>query len=188
MKLYPTFYKVSAFVLFGIIVSGGTFAYTKAEGNQITVCVKKSGLVYVIGEEFKRSECKKNDSLLSWNMTGIQGPKGDKGDMGPEGPQGIKGEAGPIGLQGPKGQDARHGAGNIAFCSSFSFCQTALKIDGTVWEFSGDNIWIPTPNVPKSVPIDVSQIVFWERFHFLDANGNVWKWENNKWNNLGQPN
>lgn len=90
----------------------GAWTYTRAVGSQITVCVKKSGLVYVIGQEFKRADCKKGDSLLSWNSEGIQGPKGEKGEqgevgpMGPQGPKGDKGdvgEQGPIGLTGPKG-------------------------------------------------------------------------------------
>lgn len=34
---------------------------------------------------------------------GLQGPKGDKGDTGPQGPQGLKGDKGDTGLQGPQG-------------------------------------------------------------------------------------
>ncbi len=192
MKLYSTLYKVSAFVLFGLVVSGGTFAYIKAEGNQITVCVKKSGLVYVIGEEFRRSECKKNDSLLSWNTAGMQGLKGDKGDMGPQGTQGIKGDAGdtgPQGMKGDKGDNATHGAGNIAFCSSRygSSCQAVLKTDGTIWEWTGD-IWIPMVNEPRSIPVPVSEVIDWEFQMVLDKNGDVWRWTNNQWVNDGHPN
>lgn len=39
------------------------------------------------------------------DVAGSQGPKGDKGDDGPEGPQGPKGDDGPEGPQGPKGDD-----------------------------------------------------------------------------------
>lgn len=174
------------------IVSLGAWVYTKAEGLTLEVCVKKSGLIYVIGEEFKRSECKKNDSLLSWNTAGIQGPKGDKGDTGitgPQGTQGVAGDTGPMGPQGLKGDKATHGAGNIAFCASYgSNCQIVLKTDGTVWEFNGYNVWIPSPSYPLSVPVDVSQIVSWERISFLDVNGDVWRWDNNHWNNQGHPN
>lgn len=203
MKINTALYKVSSLVIFGLVISAGTLAYTKAEGNQITVCVKKSGFVYVIGQEFKRDECNKNDSLLSWNTTGIQGPKGDTGETGPVGPQGVKGDTGiagqqgaigsvgPQGLKGDKGDSVMHGAGNIAFCESYSrACQIVLKTDGTIWEFTG--IWIPSPNFPQSVPVAVSQIVSWDRFSFLDINGDVWRWESgltpNRWINQGHPN
>jgi len=81
----------------------GMWTYSRATGSQITVCVKKSGLIYVIGEDFKRTDCKKSDSLLSWNSEGVQGPKGDKGDqgdIGPIGPQGPKGDKGDVGDPG----------------------------------------------------------------------------------------
>ena len=84
----------------------GTWAYTQAEGQQITMCVKKSGFVYVVGQDFRREDCKKTDSLLSWNTAGQQGPKGDKGDAGL---QGIQGEIGPIGPKGDKGSDGEQG-------------------------------------------------------------------------------
>lgn len=46
-------------------------------------------------------------------VIGEQGPKGDKGDPGPEGPQGPKGDTGEQGPQGPKGDTGEQGpAGN----------------------------------------------------------------------------
>ena len=33
---------------------------------------------------------------------GPQGPKGDKGDIGPRGPEGLQGDIGPQGLKGEK--------------------------------------------------------------------------------------
>jgi len=61
----------------------GLWSYTRAnDGATISICVKKSGLVYIIGGSFRREDCKKNESLLTWNIQGIQGPKGDKGDKG----------------------------------------------------------------------------------------------------------
>ena len=41
--------------------------------------------------------------------TGIQGPKGDKGDQGIQGPQGPKGDTGEQGIQGPKGDKGDQG-------------------------------------------------------------------------------
>lgn len=103
MKINTTLYKVSSLILFALVVVTGTIAYTKAEGNQITVCVKKNGLMYVIGGEFKKKDCKHEDSLFSWNTAGTQGPKGDIGDTGPQGLQGEFGPTGPQGVAGTNG-------------------------------------------------------------------------------------
>ena len=42
--------------------------------------------------------------------TGAQGPKGDKGDTGAQGPKGDKGDKGDTGPQGPAGQNGAQGA------------------------------------------------------------------------------
>lgn len=172
-------YGLPVFLIFVTVLSVSAFTYTKAEGVLLEVCVKKSGLIYVIGEDFRRSECKKNDALLSWNTSGIQGSKGDTG------PQGIKGDKGDV---GPQGEKAAQGAGNIAFCSIYNDCASVLKTDGTIWDFNGNDVWAETPNFPKTVPVPVSNIVHWERYSFLDVDGNVWRWGNNRWNNIGHPN
>ena len=70
--------------MFAVAVVGGLWIYSRATGGEITICVQKSGTVRVVGDGFKRSECKKNETLLSWNIQGLPGPKGDKGDSGQE--------------------------------------------------------------------------------------------------------
>ncbi|MEK9185475.1 MAG: hypothetical protein AAB863_01745 [Patescibacteria group bacterium] len=85
--------KLLVLVFAIIIVFAGAWAYTKAAGEQVSMCVKHNGLSYIIGENFKLADCRENDSLISWNTTGPQGPKGDKGDKG------DMGERGPAGLQ-----------------------------------------------------------------------------------------
>lgn len=42
--------------------------------------------------------------------SGVQGPKGDKGDTGAQGPKGDKGDKGDTGPQGPAGQNGAQGA------------------------------------------------------------------------------
>jgi len=87
----------------GIIIGSiivGTISITKASGTDLTVCVTKDGTMHLIGNSFKRSDCKKNEQLISFNA---QGPKGDKGDTGATGAQGIQGIAGPVGPMGPQG-------------------------------------------------------------------------------------
>jgi len=184
----------------------GTWAYTKAEGDQISMCVKKNGFVYVIGQDFRSEDCKKTDSLLSWNTSGQQGPKGDKGDtglqgiqgeVGPVGPkgdrgsdgeQGIqgqtglrgeKGDTGSVGPQGEPGLSAQQGAGNIAFL----YQNYLLKTDGTVW-FVSDQ-FTRVVNHQGQVPIPVSNIVSWTLWSFLDNDGNYWLVGQQGWHNYG---
>jgi hypothetical protein len=56
------------------------------------------------------TECRPNETPLSWNQ---QGPKGDRGDQGPQGEPGAPGKdgaEGPQGDQGPKGDPGEPGA------------------------------------------------------------------------------
>src|SRR3989344_6257886 len=87
----------------------GFWTYTQAVANDITVCVKKDGTVHVVGPYFKRDECKKNETLLTWNAQGEKGDKGDQGIAGPAGAKGDKGEQGPIGLMGLQGIQGTQG-------------------------------------------------------------------------------
>jgi hypothetical protein len=48
--------------------------------------------------------CKRNESLLVWNVQGPAGPQGAAGAPGPQGPAGGVGPQGVIGLTGPQGQ------------------------------------------------------------------------------------
>lgn len=70
--------------------------------------------------------------------SGVQGPKGDKGDtgeQGPIGPQGSQGERGPqgpkgdTGTQGPAGQDGAQGATGPAGADGKSLTAIKLTID-----------------------------------------------------------
>jgi hypothetical protein len=67
----------------------GGWAYTHAEGSVVTICIKQTGLVHVIGEGFKRADCKNNEQLITFNTQGVQGIKGDKGDKGDRGDPGT---------------------------------------------------------------------------------------------------
>jgi len=175
--------------IFGLILAlavvfAGAWAYTKAAGEQISVCVKKSGLVYVIGSDFRRQDCRKNDSLLTWNITGPQGPKGDKGD---------RGEPGPVGPQGEAGQGATHGAGNIVFMHDDDYL---LKTDGTVWVANqtpnaGGPLFTQVQGGPAELPVPMSDIVNWEYYVLIDKSGNYWyfdykeSYNDRKWINFG---
>ncbi len=55
------------------------------------------------------SDCKNNETAITWNQTGPAGspgpagPQGPSGPAGPQGPQGTAGAQGPSGPQGPQG-------------------------------------------------------------------------------------
>ena len=69
----------------GLLIAAAMFLglrlYSRADGGVITVCVNKNGVMHIIGEGFKRTECNKNETLLSWNIQGLPGPKGEPGSM-----------------------------------------------------------------------------------------------------------
>lgn len=100
--------KVLAGSVVGVALVLGLWTYSQAAGNIITACVKKDGFIYVIGNGFRLTQCERNDTLLSWN---IQGPKGDKGETGPQGlrgdkgDQGLKGDSGSINVTDANGND-----------------------------------------------------------------------------------
>lgn len=81
----------------------GTWTVARAAGSTISVCVRNSGAVYVIGEGFRREDCRSRDQLLTWNIQGPAGPQGPAGADGAQGPQGEPGPQGPQGEQGPQG-------------------------------------------------------------------------------------
>ncbi|GEM_PF-4089609 len=167
--------KNKVFIFAGVVLLlVGLWTYTRAVGDEISICVTKAGVTHVVGDGFKRADCKKNETLLTWN---VQGPKGDKGDQGIQGEQGSIGSQGPVGPQGEPGLPAQHGAGNIAFISSISG-DFLLKTDGTVWgAFRGN---VPYTQIQGNgdgvgnVPVPVSDIVVWQYNKLIDKNGNYW--------------
>lgn len=58
------------------------FLANLAYAAQLQVCVKHSGAMYLIGPEYRRTECKLADTPLALNTEGPQGP------VGPQGPEG----------------------------------------------------------------------------------------------------
>ena len=113
MQITLNYKWISAVLVLGVAVfSLISWTLAQAAGETITVCVKKGGAMYMVGEGLKRADCKDNDQLLSWNVTGPQGPQGLQGipgAIGPTGPQGpigltgTDGAQGPVGPQGPQG-------------------------------------------------------------------------------------
>lgn len=170
--------KTIVILIISIVAVGltiGLWTYTRAAGDTISVCVKKSGLVYVIGEGFRRDDCKKNDKLLTWNIQGLKGDKGDKGDTGEQGIQGEKGLSGVIGTD------------NIAFISQEQNEPIILKTDGTTWLWNPNfKTFLAWPSHNVSIP--TSEILQWEVDFFLDKSGNIWRLQGGStpWINMGK--
>jgi hypothetical protein len=87
----------------------GSSAWIYAEGGEIRACANEKGVIYIVGSGFSKSECGRNERLLSWNITGPQGLRGEKGDPGEQGPKGEKGEKGDQGDGGPRGEAGLQG-------------------------------------------------------------------------------
>lgn len=68
--------SIELFVVITLIGSIWLWSYAKANGEEIRVCVHKSGLMFIIGEGFQRTGCMRNEKLLSWSMRGPPGPPG----------------------------------------------------------------------------------------------------------------
>lgn len=79
------------------------WSFAKADNSEITVCVKKNGKIYLVGQDFSRQECKGSDTLLSLNLQGPPGPQGPKGEQGDKGDKGDQGTVGPPGEPGEDG-------------------------------------------------------------------------------------
>ncbi|TSC79800.1 MAG: hypothetical protein G01um101429_327 [Parcubacteria group bacterium Gr01-1014_29] len=63
----------------------GWIIVSASNAEQITACVTKNGSLQIVGDGYNRNACRKNETLLSWN---IKGEKGDKGDTGLSGVDG----------------------------------------------------------------------------------------------------
>jgi len=89
MKISMNKLSIALFGIGILFISSFLWTYIQANnGGEITVCVKENGAMYLIGEGFKRTECKGKQQLLSWNTQGLQGEKGEKGEKGDKGDPG----------------------------------------------------------------------------------------------------
>ena len=107
-------FRIGAVILAGSLAAVVSFGadVRAADAPVIRACVQNGGR----GNDRDRDEgggqiriigaletCRRNETLLTWNL---QGPKGDKGDPGVTGPKGDPGPVGPkgdAGIAGPKG-------------------------------------------------------------------------------------
>jgi len=100
------------------------------QGDVISVCIdKKTGVMRAV------STCKKTERSYVLGGPGPKGPKGDVGPqglVGPAGPQGSKGDVGPQGIVGPQGPQGLQGmTGATGPTGSVSGLRSSTI---TVWE------------------------------------------------------
>jgi hypothetical protein len=92
-----------------VVAIAGAAAYAVADiggGGVINGCYKsQNGQLRLIDPA--TDQCLPSETPISWNQTGIQGPKGA---TGPAGPPGAKGATGPQGPTGPAGAAGAAGA------------------------------------------------------------------------------
>ncbi len=72
-----------------VLLSSGAEAATVADGV-INACVNKKGKLRIVNS----AVCKKKETLLTWNISGLLGPQGLQGEAGQQGAMGLQGEAG----------------------------------------------------------------------------------------------
>ena len=91
--------------LAALIIAPTIATGTIPNNGVINACyVKSGGVLHVIDASVRN--CSKNETALSWNVTG---PAGSQGATGPAGPQGTTGPQGPQGATGPQGPRAPAG-------------------------------------------------------------------------------
>jgi len=88
-----------------LLIAGAAIALAQSDG-QIYACVAKDGTLRIVPGA---DQCKRNETLLTWNIRGPQGPQGETGLQGPKGDQGLQGIQGEQGLQGPQGDQGLQG-------------------------------------------------------------------------------
>jgi hypothetical protein len=76
------FSSKSLSVLNALIISVGLFlglwmiSQASGGGEEITLCVRRNGTVSIVGDEFRRDECRRNETVLILNTQGPAGPPG----------------------------------------------------------------------------------------------------------------
>ncbi len=126
----------AAGVVAAVLGTGGAIAMAAipAADGTVNACFKNnSGDLRVV--DVPGDSCKPNETAITWNQTGLQGPPGPagppgrQGEPGPQGPQGPKGDTGPQGPQGPAGPAGT--ADNVFAVVRAQFVDPDILIDAT---------------------------------------------------------
>ena len=143
--------KLRAGLGIAVLGAGGltAAAYGAIPDNQgvVHACYNTTnGAVRVVNGS---SDCRNDESPLTWNQTG---PQGATGTQGPPGPAGAPGAAGPPGSPGPQGADGAPGAAGPAGPPG------PAGTSGSSHAFSTSDAVIGVPAGWGAVPVEVTQL------------------------------
>ena len=103
--------KVAVGTVIVAVTASGVAAAAIHAGTEdaaiIHACVSNSGVPRIVESA---QDCRRNETFLTWNKEGPQGPAGPQGVAGPQGPAGPQGETGPQGPAGANGAPGPEGA------------------------------------------------------------------------------
>jgi hypothetical protein len=75
-------------IIVGVLITTGTAVAVIPDGDgTIHACYNSNGIVHIIDPSL--DSCGQNETSLTWNQTGLQGPQGPQGVPGPMGPAGT---------------------------------------------------------------------------------------------------
>lgn len=150
-----TVFSSASVLAIAMVVTGANISASLSASNTINACVnKKSGVI----RQLTSGKCTSKETPLTWNKTGVQGPRGLQGVRGLQGARGLQGEQGIQGEQGLLGQpgiqgvsgvpgsdassiglyaaDVEYGSSNISNCSDFNACTSILMQVGNLSNLS----------------------------------------------------
>ena len=144
-----TVFSSASVLAIAMVVTGANISASLSASNTINACVnKKSGVI----RQLTSGMCTSKETPLTWNKTGVQGPRGLQGVRGLQGERGIQGEQGllgPRGIQGDSGvpgsdassiglyaADVEYGSSSISNCSDFNACTSILMRVGNLSNLS----------------------------------------------------
>jgi hypothetical protein len=84
-------------------------AHSETDAAAVNGCVNKTTGALRILLDTDPKICNSQETLLTWNVEGPQGPAGPKGNQGAQGVPGPQGTPGPQGVAGPKGDQGTKG-------------------------------------------------------------------------------
>ena len=105
--------KISVFIVVFFLFSLTPLFSPVRAATALSICVKQNGLMYVIGSGFRKVDCKPNDRIIDFGLSGSNGPTGAIGAMGVTGPVGTTGATGVVGEPGPTGPTGATGLQGI---------------------------------------------------------------------------